>query len=430
MLKSSVFLHPGGINQCFIVISVGDVAIRKLVPNHELVWQLAQSYHQSVSQGISETNLTTASRVPPSSMGLSMGCSPFPAPSTSSTQLGDSLPESGTFGSHLVGNRIQVSRDADYDGSPNLGSSWGRSSHTTPIITTASTFTTPSVGTASFSSSWVTGPTLEDSALKQELPRSGRSLQGNWLAYWQYEIGLNQQDPHFHFHQIRLQSFLGHSGTTKCLAPLAGEDYFLSGSKDKTVKLWPLYNHGDGTQEVEPRLTYNDHRKSVFYVGQLEASQEVVSCDGSVHLWDQYTGKRKSRLIYSAHDYNCASIKLFMLLEDARLKWVKRKLLYCLNTLYLSSSGKQIRSYEAVDGKNPITAVTTMPAPHCSVVFGSADSVLRFIDPRKPGLQVAISLSKLIPLSPYPKSCIHQLSIITMISKHVLLVSTVELFQP
>ena len=301
--------HSGGggsilsvlkVTTCCIVISVGDVAIRKLVPNHELVWQLAQSYHQSLSQGSPETNLTAASRaeLPPSSMGLSsgfarrVGSSPFPAPSTSSIPMGDSLPESGTFGSHLVGNRIQVSRDTDYDGSPNLGlgNSWGRSSHTTPIITTASTFTTPSAGTASFSSSWVTGPTLEDSALKQELPRSGRSLQGNWLAYWQYEIGLNQQDPHFHFHQIRLQSFLGHSGTTKCLAPLAGEDYFLSGSKDKTVKLWPLYNHGDGTQEVEPRLTYNDHRKSVFYVGQLEASQEVVSCDGTVHLWDQYTG--------------------------------------------------------------------------------------------------------------------------------------------
>lgn len=273
------------------------MAIRKLVPNHELVWQLAQSYHHSLSQASPES--TAASRVdlPQSSIGAAsglarrVGCSPFPAPTSSSTQLGDSLPESGTFGSHLVGNRIQVSRDAEYDSSSSLASSWGRSSHTTPIITTASTFTTPSAGAASFSSSWVTGPTLEDSALKQDLPRSGRSLQGNWLAYWQYEIGLNQQDPHFHFHQIRLQSFLGHSGTIKCLAPLGGEDYFLSGSKDKSVKLWPLYNHGDGTQEVEPRLTYNDHRKSVFYVGQLETSQEVVSCDGTVHLWDQYTGK-------------------------------------------------------------------------------------------------------------------------------------------
>lgn len=71
-------------------------------------------------------------------------------------------------------------------------------------------------------------------------------------------------------------------------------------------------------------------------------------------------------------------------------------ILVCVTTFYLLSLGKSIRMYEAVDGKNPITAVTTMPAPQCSVVFGSADSVLRFIDPRKPGLQVATSLSKLI----------------------------------
>lgn len=204
------------------------------------------------------------------------------------------------------------------------------------LATTALSSAGPSFSHSSYS--WVMGPTPEDSALKQDLPRSSRSLQGNWLAYWQYEIGLNQQDSHFHFHQIRLQSFIGHSGTAKCLAPLAGEDYFLSGSKDKTVRLWPLYNHGDGTREVEPRLTYTEHRKSIFYVGQLEALQEVVSCDGTVHLWDQFTGKN-------------------------------------------------IRCNEPLDGKNPITAVTTMPAPHCSVVFASADSVLRFIDPRKPGLQ-------------------------------------------
>ncbi|XP_013884901.1 WD repeat-containing protein 81 [Austrofundulus limnaeus] len=318
---------------------IGDTAIRKLVPNHELVWHLAQSYHQSLSQGGIETNRSSASRLESlSSSGFDRKviCSPFPAPLNNSTSQGDSLPESGTFGSHLVGNRIQVSRDPEYGGN-GLASSWGRSSHPAPIATTASTFAASSTGASSFSS-WITGPSPEDSALKQELPRSTRSLQGNWLAYWQYEIGLNQQDSHFHFHQIRLQSFLGHSGTIKCLAPLAGEDYFLSGSKDKTVKLWPLYNHGDGTKEVEPRLTYSDHRKSVFYVGQLEASHEIVSCDGIVHVWDQYTGK-------------------------------------------------QIRLHEAVDGKNPITAITTMPAPHCSIVFGSADSILRFIDPRKPGLQ-------------------------------------------
>ncbi|MEQ2192727.1 hypothetical protein XENOCAPTIV_016250, partial [Xenoophorus captivus] len=275
---------------------IGDFAIRKLVPNHELVWQLAESYHQSVSQVTIETRHSSSSRLEPASssgLGRQVVCNPFPNSTHSSTTQGDSLPESGTFGSHLVGNRIQVSRDNEFDGSTNhsLASSWGRTSHATPIITTASTFSTPSAGVSSFTS-WIAGPSPEDSALKQELPRSSRSLQGNWLAYWQYEIGINQQDSHFHFHQIRLQSFLGHSGTIKCLAPLVGEDYFLSGSKDKTVKLWPLYNHGDGTKEVEPRLTYSEHRKSVFYVGQLESSQEVVSCDGTVHVWDQYTGTK------------------------------------------------------------------------------------------------------------------------------------------
>uniref|UniRef100_A0A672KL32 WD repeat-containing protein 81-like n=1 Tax=Sinocyclocheilus grahami TaxID=75366 RepID=A0A672KL32_SINGR len=330
---------------------VGDAAIRKLVTNHELVWSLAQSYHERASPGSPETNpaggqKTTAMGLSPS-MGRHIGRSPFPAPSSTSTPLGgDILPESGTFGSHLVGNRIQVPRDTEACGSPNLSSleTWtrpyGSSAPQTSLATTALSSAGPSFSHSSYS--WVLGPTPEDSALKQDLPRSSRSLQGNWLAYWQYEIGLNQQDSHFHFHQIRLQSFLGHSGTAKCLAPLAGEDYFLSGSKDKTVRLWPLYNHGDGTREVEPRLTYTDHRKSVFYVGQLEASQEVVSCDGTVHLWNQFTGQN-------------------------------------------------IRCYEALDGKNPITAVATMPAPHCSVVFASADSVLRFIDMRKPGLQVLLS---------------------------------------
>ncbi|KAK9962216.1 hypothetical protein ABG768_007589 [Culter alburnus] len=326
---------------------IGDAAIRKLDLNHELVWSLAQSYHERASPGSPEANpvggqRTSATGLSPS-MGRHMGRSPFPAPSSTSTPLGgDILPESGTFGSHLVGNRIQVPRDTEACGSPNLSSleTWtrpyGSNAPQTSIATTTLSSAGPSFSHSSYS--WVLGSTPEDSALKQDLPRSSRSLQGNWLAYWQYEIGLNQQDLHFHFHQIRLQSFLGHSGTAKCLAPLAGEDYFLSGSKDKTVRLWPLYNHGDGTREVEPRLTYAEHRKSVFYVGQLEALQEVVSCDGTVHLWDQFTGKN-------------------------------------------------LRCNEPLDGKNPITAVTTMPAPHCSIVFASADSVLRFIDPRKPGLQ-------------------------------------------
>ena len=199
---------------------LGDAAIHKLVPNHDLVWRLAQSYQARISPGSPDAHSTAGPRseVPPSSsvglspgLGRHVGRNPFPAPATTSTPLpSDSLPESGTFGSHLVGNRIQVARDTELGASPTLGpmDTWGRPSHTGPVITAASAFTTPSAG-PSFtfsSSSWVMGPTPEDSALKQELPRSGRSLQGNWLAYWQYEIGINQQDPHFHFHQIDRKS--------------------------------------------------------------------------------------------------------------------------------------------------------------------------------------------------------------------------------
>ncbi|GAA6109657.1 WD repeat-containing protein 81 [Tachysurus ichikawai] len=350
----AVFNPEMAYNACIpLQCLIGDTIIRKVVPNHELVWGLAMTHYNKLSLGSPESNLAGSQRaeVPISfksfspSLSHQFGCSPFPAPSSTSTPLSvDTLPESGTFGSHLVGNRIQVARDTEPSGSPSQSSFdvWGRS-HMSYIPSTNlvnSMFASVSVGPVSSlsSSSWVLGHTPEDSALKQELPRSSRSLQGNWLAYWQYEIGFNQQDPRFHFHQIRLQSFLGHSGTVKCLAPVAGEDYFISGSKDKTVKIWPLYNHGDGTREVEPKLTYTEHRKSVFYVSQIEALQEVVSCDGTVHIWDQFTGK-------------------------------------------------QIRSYDALDGKNPITAVTTMPPPHCSVVYASADSILRFIDPRKPGYQ-------------------------------------------
>nr|XP_015223028.1 PREDICTED: WD repeat-containing protein 81 [Lepisosteus oculatus] len=310
---------------------IGDTAMRKVLPNYKLVCQLAVSYQEGISPdggkpATSQRGEPLASSVGfPAGYGNGTGPSPFPAPSPSFN--GDPIPESGTFGSVLVGNRIQLTRDADAGGGAGglLGDGWGRPSSTHS-----------QKGPAPSCSGGEHGP--KDSALKQELARSGRSLSGNWLAYWQYEIGLNQQDPHFTFHQIRLQSYLGHTGTAKCLAPLTGEDFFLSGSKDKTVRLWPLYNQGDGTWDSEPRLTYTEHRKSVFYVGQLDALQEVVSCDGTVHLWDQF-------------------------------------------------SGKQIRTYEVSDSKNPVTAVTTMPAPHCSVVFGSADSALRFIDPRKPGLQ-------------------------------------------
>ncbi|KAM8975356.1 WD repeat-containing protein 81 [Pelodytes ibericus] len=278
---------------------IGDV-IGQLVPNHTLIWNLTMVYQEAV------TPKETDSQVRPQEYSSRIS---YPLYSI------DDDSQSGTFGSVLVGNRIQVPKDINYPAS--------RSSCCSPVM-------------ENFQS--------DENSFKQDLQRSAHGLCGNWLAYWQYEIGVSQQEPHFYFHQIKLQSFVGHTGAIKCVHPLGGEDFFLSGSKDKTVRLWPLYNYGDGTREIEPRLTYSEHKKSVFYVGQLESVQQIVSCDGGVCIWDQFTGKT-------------------------------------------------IRSYEVGDTKVPVTAVATMPPPYCSVTIGSSDSILRFIDIRKPGIQHEFKLA-------------------------------------
>ncbi|XP_069082227.1 WD repeat-containing protein 81 isoform X3 [Pleurodeles waltl] len=291
---------------------IGEPGIRRIVPNHELVKRLSDMYGVAVCPQSKDT-------IKQEPM-LQSGALDQEVKSNIPTLGLEEERQSGTFGSVLVGNRIQVPKDVPTQGTK-LGSRSSNSDDFSPHFCAR-----------------------DENTLKQDLPRGAHMLCGNWLAYWQYEIGVSQQESHFSFHQIKLQSFLGHSGAIKCVAPLGGEDFFLSGSKDRTVRLWPLYNYGDGTSEMEPRLTYAEHKKSVFFVGQLEAVQHVVSCDGVVHTWDQVTGKT-------------------------------------------------LRTDEAVDSRHPITAVATMPPPHSSMAVAGTDSVIRFIDYRKPGLQHEFKLA-------------------------------------
>ncbi|XP_059511442.1 WD repeat-containing protein 81 isoform X2 [Stegostoma tigrinum] len=280
---------------------IGDAMIKKVVWNHDHVWKLMTQYQETVSVQSLESAIVL-------SLGAQHGKS---VPFQDRPLADDGV--TGTFGSVTVGNRIEI--PADSVSEPCLSAQVKQSP--TPLALAGC---------------------QQGGALKQELPRSTRMLCGNWLAYWQYEIGLSQYDTHFHFHQIRLQTFAGHTGTIKSLSSMSGENFFLSAGRDRTVRLWPLYNYGDGMREMEPRFVYSEHRKSVFYAHQAEALQQVVSCDGTIHLWDQFTGKT-------------------------------------------------IRVFNGFDTRNPITAATLMPAPQSSVITSTADSVLHFFDLRKPGLQ-------------------------------------------
>lgn len=76
----------------------------------------------------------------------------------------------------------------------------------------------------------------------------------------------------------------GHSDAVKDIHIQDSEHLFLSASRDKTVKLWLLNNHGDGTGQSACSWTTYDHRKPVFAVKLINVMRQAVSCDGSVHV--------------------------------------------------------------------------------------------------------------------------------------------------
>ncbi|XP_045593332.1 WD repeat-containing protein 81 isoform X2 [Procambarus clarkii] len=164
------------------------------------------------------------------------------------------------------------------------------------------------------------------------MDNSQRHLRGNWLAYWEHEIGRSEQDARFNFKQIKLQTFTGHTNSVKSIHVLDNENSFISCSKDKTVKLWSLRSQGDGNTHVSAQWTYTGHKKSVFGVTFSDSMRYAASCDSTVHVWDPFI---------------CAGVKQ---LDSLR--------------------------------HSPVTVLTAMAAPSTLLVAATTDATLKFIDLR------------------------------------------------
>ncbi len=101
----------------------------------------------------------------------------------------------------------------------------------------------------------------------------------------------------------RLHTFGWHSGSVNCVAISPDGQTLVSGSHDKTIKLWNLHNG-------ELKRTLEGHSHSVNCVAISPDGQTLVSgsYDKTIKLWNLHNGELKRTLEGHSHSVNCVAI--------------------------------------------------------------------------------------------------------------------------
>ncbi|KAM3964392.1 WD repeat domain 81 [Aphomia sociella] len=166
--------------------------------------------------------------------------------------------------------------------------------------------------------------------------KSNRHLRGDWLIYWEHEIGRADKDTRFNLKQIKLQTFVGHTQAVKSIYCLDNENSFMSASKDKTVRLWSLRNQGDGNATSSCNWAYTGHKKGVVSLSFVPALRLAVSTDSVLHIWDPFMETVVSQLDNIKTPVSCvralggASAAVLAATTDATLRLVDARA--CRNT--------------------------------------------------------------------------------------------------
>ncbi|XP_034242666.1 WD repeat-containing protein 81 isoform X2 [Thrips palmi] len=275
---------------------LGGPVVEQSLKNHLLIQDLCFEYEQEMQH-------VGPSGVPDDMFYLSDYLSP-------PTPLDMERAGSGSFGTNvaLVGNRIELQRPDIRSG----GSSVEQVQHEAMIQADLRVETSPT-----------------------------RHLRGNWLAYWEHEIGRAEKDSRFNFKQIKLQTFAGHTNAVRSIVALGNENSFLSASRDKTVKLWSLRSQGDGSTISQCQWNFTGHRKSIISLTFIESLRLVASCDSVVQIWDPWYGRVVS-----------------------------------------SQPGESLGGSVSTRNPPPINVLRALPAPSSSILAATTDSTLRLLDAR------------------------------------------------